>query len=299
MKIRSTVLFLLIFLNALLTFGQDTTKKVKGFRKRIAADIEAATNHAAHGAVIGAVNGLKDAHFQQYLDSAVKSIMVEFSKSLSTEVTTVRDTLLSSETVKKLDNLRDSVLGNGLSKKLKQLIDTALGETMVKKTRTLVRSTIDEALSAKTKEELASLLDTLGKTAGYQLNLLSDTILTKLNGEVKTLSGEATTEVNGLEAKIKTVSTWLFIALGFVVLILILLIYVYYMKIRMEKLTGILTYQIHQTKDDTVFNDLKQRISNHAKNEGLEPMLRDLLKSKGMLGDAARQTVTGNKNNAT
>ena len=298
MYMRSVLFCLLLIFSAVSTFGQDTTKKVRGFRKRVAADIEAATNHAAHGAVLGAVSGLKDAHFQQLLDSTLKSVTEQLSKSVSIEVATVRDTLLSPKTIRQLTALRDSVLGTGLSKNLKNLIDTALGQNMVQKTRTLVRSTIDEALSNKTKEELAALLDTLGKTAGHQLNGLTDTMLTKLNGEVQKLSGVYKTDAGDLQARIKTVTTRFYILLGIVVLILVLLIYVYYMKIRMEKLSGILTYQIHQTKDDAVFNDLKQRISNHAKNEGLEPLLRNLLKSKGMLGDATRQSVTGNKNNS-
>jgi hypothetical protein len=299
MYIKSAAIIVLIFFNSLLSLGQDSTKKVKGpLRKMLAVDIEAAGNHAAHGAVIGAVNGLKDSHFQQLLQATVDSLLLQVTKIASAEVTTIRDTLLSPKTIRQLNALRDSVLGTGLSIKLKQLIDTALGENMVLKTRILVRSAIDEALSAKTKEELAGLIDTLGKTTGRQLNLLTDTILTKLNGEVKVLSDDYKTEANDVQGRIKTVTTRFYILLGFVVLILVLLIYVYYMKIRMEKLSGILTYQIHQTKDDAVFNDLKQRISNHAKREGLEPMLRNLLKSKGMLGDATRQSVTGitNKN---
>ena len=297
MRIRFLVIVLYILCYPVFSHAQDTTQpKVKGlFRKRVAADIEAATNHAAHGAVLGAVKGLKDARFQQLLDSIVDTLLVHVGKATALDVATIRDTLLSNKTIQRLDLLRDSVLGNGLSRKLQQLMDTLLGQSMLLKTRALVRSSIDEALSAKTQAEVANLIDTLGKTGSRQINLIADSILTKLNGEVKNLSGQYQTDAKDFEAKANKLAIWLYIVLGFIVLILGALAYVYYLKIRLEKLSGILTYQIHQTKNNEVFNDLKTRISNHAKREGLEPMLRDLLKSKGMLGDATRQSVTGTK----
>ena len=55
-------------------------------------------------------------------------------------------------------------------------------------------------------------------------------------------------------------------------------------KIKIEKISEVLTYQIHETKDQNAYDELTARISSNAKREGVEPVLRDILKSKGMLG---------------
>lgn len=291
---------ILILFNSLFCLGQTTPKKPKGLGKCLSAKIESTGEHVAHGAVIGAVSGLKDAHFQQVLDSIVNSLLSQITKSITAEVVTLRDTITDPKTIKQLDSLlsglRNSVLGYGLRKNVKQLLDTILNKNLFLKEKIAVRTALDEALSSKTKKELSGILDTLGIIAGQKISPIIDTLMAKLNKEIKLLTGQFKTGEAEVETKLKEATTRLYILLGIIVLILLLLIYIYRMKIKMEKLSGILSFQVHQTKDENVFKDLKQRISNHAKQEGLEPMLRNLLKSKGILGDSTRQSVTETTN---
>jgi hypothetical protein len=263
---------------------------VDGMKKP--GEIDSLTYRAMTGLIAGFTNNSS----KEKIDSMIRSLGATLKLStdsillnLEGSVISIRDSLLGDYLVEHAGELREALTGKDLQKNITALLDTVIGDRTKAKIKKLISSVINEALSRSTRDKLNALLDTLGGTANLKLKMLIDTALAHVNTGATQLGKQANTELTFLQ---KYATHFLIIAGIILVAVIALLIYFFRKKKKYARLTDILTYQIHATKDEQTFNDLKYRISNQAKDENLEPLLRGVLQKKGILGEAARQSIT-------
>ena len=259
--------------------------------------IDSLTTQAARGVVVGLTNNAS----KQELDSLISNLGHQLRLStdslvfdLKDSIVVIRDSIIGKYLEIHAAALVDTLTGSKLRNNLKTLVDTLLGKNTRRKVDALISSAIstalNTALSDSNRNKLNHLLDTLGSTAGTKVGLIVDTAVEHLLAGTSRLGTQAQSDLTGIQKHVVPV----LIGAGAVILAAAALIFYFFRKKEQyAKLTNILTYQIHQTKSDSVFNDLKNRISDHAKRESLEPLLRDRLQKSGMLGEDTRSTVAG------
>jgi hypothetical protein len=259
--------------------------------------IDSLTNQAARGVVVGLTTGAS----KEELDSLISNLGHQLRLSTDSIVFDVKDSLIVIEKSllgKYLEDhasaIVDTLTGLKLRNNLKAIVDSLLGKSTQRKLDKLIASAVstalNTALSDSNRYKLNHLLDTLGSTVGTKVGLIVDTAVEHLLAGTSRLSAQAQGDLTTLQKHVVP----LLIGAGALILGAAgLIFYFFHRKQQYAKLSNILTYQIHETKSDSVFNDLKNRISGHAKRENLEPLLRDELAKSGMLGEDARTTVAG------
>jgi hypothetical protein len=255
--------------------------------------IDSLTNQAARGVIDGLTNGAS----RQKMDSLISALGHQLRLStdsvvmdLKDSVVVLRDSLLGKYLEEHASALADTITGSKLRRNLSLLVDTLLGKNTSRKVDRLIASAINTALSDSNRYKLNHLLDSLGSTLSVKVGVLVDTAVAHIVTGERLLGSETKTELSTLQRD----AVPLLIGAGVIILAATgLVIYFFWRKEKFAKLSGVLTYQIHKTRSDAVFNDLKQRVSDNAKAEGVEPLLRDLLQKKGMLGVDTRNSVPG------
>jgi hypothetical protein len=255
--------------------------------------IDSLTDQAARGVIAGLASGAS----KQKLDSMISELGHQLRLStdsivldLKDSVIVLRDSLLGKYLEEHASALVDTITGSKLMKNLTRLVDTLLGKSTGRKLNRLIAGAINTALSDSNQRKINHLLDSLGGTVSVKVGVLVDTAVAHILAGTRKVGTEANTELSTIQKHAEP----LLISAGVIILAATaLVIYFFRRKEQFAKLSGVLTYQIHKTKSDAVFNDLKNRVSDNAKQEGVEPLLRDLLQKKGMLGADTRNSVVG------
>ncbi len=241
-----------------------------------------------YDAMKGLVLGLTDSASKAKIDSLIRSVGYTLKQStdsillnVGNTVVSIRDSVIGDYLLAHVKDLQEALTGQKLRENIAKLVDTVLGDPTRKKVKRLVATVIDEALSNANRDKLNRLLDTLGGTATEKIKILIDTAIAHINVGTNRLQTQANTEISFLQ---KHATQLLVTAAAIIVASIGLIVYFFRKKNQYAKVSDVLTYQIYNTKNDIVRNDLKTRISEHAKQDSVEPLLREILNKKGILG---------------
>lgn len=243
----------------------------------------------------GAGGELTSPYMRNRVDSMLMVIMARLDSSGSGIVSRIGTTLII-----KVDSLRDVLTGAKLDTNIARLMRTALGtetQAMIKSITGDVRLTTDDINSIinnlKDTTILANLLTTINRVldGATQDSLLAlvDKAATLVADRIGNVRADLRKDLTFFQRNV----TELLIALGGIALAIIG--FVWWQKRKYARLTQLLTLQIHDIPNKTEYNQLTANISRKAKECGLESQLRGLLSGQGILGDAARKVVTGER----
>jgi hypothetical protein len=243
----------------------------------------------------GIINGLTTGSSGRQLDSLLADLGSRLKHSTDSIISDIKDTVFALRDsivdqflIDHAAQLIDTLTGAKLKRNLGAVMDTLLGKSTKEKIDKLVASVINTALSNATRNKLIHLLDTLGGTANLKIGLIVDSAVSHIISGTEKIGGTAKTELNVLQKEavpIVVASTAIIIALA------VLAMYFFKRKNMYSRISEILAFQIHSTKSDHVFKDIRDRVSAQAKDENLESALRGLLKKKGILGIQTRESV--------
>ena len=272
--------------------GKLTTGVIRSIKQNVNLNVsngsvDTAAYYAAHGFTTGAIDGVKDKISTTNMDATIDHIGTKAAQNLvkmRDSLLHMDDPALSRALLNWAGKLREEFLGAGLDLDVKNLIATILSTDTELRTRKFLRGIIDEGLSPATSKKMADMVDVLGDAGGKQVAKITDTIFNHVQQHLKA-QGELIHDavhpyfVGGVVLTILLLLTAIVLAI------------VFYSKKKYEKLTDVLTYQIHATPDEKQFNELAERIRLQAKKDGVEIFLRKVLTEKGMLGDKTRQPI--------
>lgn len=260
------------------------------------------TDKIGSGLIRGVTDELTNEERRKKLETMLSELIARVGASANTQVTSIRDTLIGEYTRKWLSDIRDDLTGAPMRANVEKLLDEVLGagtrhrlagirdELLGHNTRELLASIMarlrEEAVGDSTAEAVARLLQTaLGDKTNAALRAIVDSAATTLNARLK-----ETGENLGF---FKDYAIELLVGLGAVAIAIIG--YIWWQRRKYLRLSQVLTTQIHDIPKKDEFNELTARISRKAKEQGLEPLLRDLLSKQGILGDIPRKVVTGER----
>ncbi len=187
--------------------------------------------------------------------------------------------------------LRDSLLTDAVEKWASHLIETAVGS--------LNKNLLDAKTVARLKREINGLVSGIGT------HLLNDSLMIRVAAVRDTLIGSRTSDMirSAVDTALGTFAarfdrdinprlkedltflqknaTWIIILV--VVATLVIIWFVWRQKERYLALTKLLTVRIAGIPDPAMKEQLKESISQNARDVGVEDMLRSLLDRQGML----------------
>ena len=252
----------------------------------------------------GLIDGLTDEltryETQKKLSIALDSLFMRLGYSVNRETVALRDSLLGDVTRKWIQDVRDDLLGAGTRKHAALLRDELLGmntlrhimnmrnELLGYNTSTRLRTLIEEVLSDTTIGRVGKLRDELlgERTKGALASIVDSAMVSLISRYRSGLQPELQGDLTFLQRNI----TWILITIG--VIVIVIIGFVWQKKEKYAKLTALLANQIHQVPQDGEFETLKKNISSKAKEEKLEPLLRELLTEYGILGDEKRAKLS-------
>jgi hypothetical protein len=258
-------------------------------------DIDSLTYKAAKGAVLGATDSTAQARLLLSLDSLLNHLGSSSGKSIANirdSLISLRDSVFGKYLLSHVSQLRDSITGQPLVDNLEKLKASLLNSETNEKLKQMLAGLIDAVFSDSTNKKTKELIAMLGQEANHQATMLIDSALARIDVGYKKLGKGVKDDLTFLQ---RNTTGFLLSSAGIIVGAIGLVIFFFRRKKKFEQLTDLLTYQIHLVKNEQQFKDLKYRISNEAKKKNLEPMLREVLEKKGILGEKSRQSVLEEK----
>lgn len=236
------------------------------------------------GAVIGINRALKDS-----LDPSLRRIINDFSTSLNEkidslsqhaqqQIVSARDSLLSQKLHTQLIALRNDLLGAQTKRQVMAIIDGAQTKIRDEKTKKYMNGIISEGLAAISRQGGALRDDLLGPKTHQAIVNIVDSSMSRI---IQRYKNDLSPALNDNVSFIKRNAEKLLAGIGMIALVIIA--YVWYQRRRLQKLLGMVTYQIYKTPDQRMYDDLAHRIQDQAQRSNLESSLRDFLKEQGTL----------------
>lgn len=219
------------------------------------SDIESGAYHTAHGFTEGVIAGVKDSIRQADIDKVIDHLGTKAAENLvkmRDSLLHMDDPALTNSLLQWAGKLREELLGAGLDLDVKNLIATILSNDTELRTRKFVRGIIDEGLSPVTSKSVANLIDSAGIAVNRQAAKITDTLFEHLQHHLKS-------EEDKIQVAVHPYFLGLIITGTLFFLTAVILAYIFHRKTKYEKLTGVLTYEIHQSQPQ-YFNDLAERI---------------------------------------
>lgn len=221
----------------------------------------------------GAADSLINERMSQNLNRMLDSVIINFSSTSKRELSGLIDSLLADYVAIRLQHI-----GHSFEQELAKLPDDLLGD----RTSYLLSNLRDDLIGDETTYRLAVLRDELlgGKTSGLVDSLIAsalNTVLFKYEGS----RGMFREDLGFIQKN----ATTILITAGVIIAALIIIGgIVYFKKQRLQKVTEVLSMQIHNIPDQRLYDELVSRIQQKAQENKVEPELRKILEDQGILG---------------
>jgi len=223
------------------------------------------------------VNGITDKEGERKLRAFIDSLIFTAGHGLNAQTVAIRDSLLpyidswvkqvkndliGASTTSQLAAIREEVLGA----RTKELVDQIL-KTVSVQLNTEVASLKEELIGPTTSNALAAIVAKLIDTLNHGLN-------TKLYPGLK-----------DQEEGVQKIATGLLWTIGAIILVLMVAgTWLYLQRKKYMQVSELLTNEIHNIPDQSLFDELTYRVSTEAKKRKLEPALKKILEEQGITG---------------
>jgi hypothetical protein len=211
----------------------------------------------------------------------LKATQHDLLDGLTADVGALRTQLVGAPLRADADALRDELLGRA-RRDLLQFRDDLLGQATEIRTRRLVEA----ALGADARGHLALMRDDLLGTAtqAYVRDLVRTAASTAVEEYRQKLQPSLDEQKTDLEMRATRIIWTLGAALAAVVAVAAFL---FRRQRKAQAMLDVVTTQIHQMPQRAAYDELTRRISNRAKEAGVEKQLRQRLDDQSLLGDGS------------
>ncbi len=221
----------------------------------------------------GAADSVINERISRNISLMLDSVVTNFSAVSKRELSFLIDSLLGEYVALRLQNA-----GRSFEQELANLPDDLLGA----RTSLLVRNLRDDLIGDTTALRLAVLRNELlgAQTSGLVDSLIASALSTVLfkYQDSRTMLRE---DLNFVQRN----ATSILITAGIVIAALIIIAgIIFFKKRKLEKVTEVLSMQIHNIPDQKLYDELTSRIQQKAKENKVEPQLREILAEQGILG---------------
>ncbi len=228
----------------------------------------------------GAIDSVNLSKLKDKVNLLVDSIFANLGDKSKKELVSLADSLLGDALVNKihalggaskleLAGLRDELLGSKTLNLIAAMRNNLLGDTTLLK----ISAIRDELLGDKTSKLLNDLISSS-----------LDTLLVKYNRIQPQLSKDIRAEETFLT---KNITTILWTVGGIVAGLIVLCFVLNYKRKQYQSISEMLAGEIDKIPDQDLYDELTKRIRTKAQDNKLEPKLRKVLASKGILGEEA------------
>ncbi len=230
----------------------------------------------------GLVKGLRDTltsmETRRRLADMVDDIGIAFAKQAAAS----RDTLLGEYTKAWLDSLKTVLIGSATRRQLGELRDELLG----KQTTGFLRDSLS-SVSASLRDAL------LGAGTQAAVDSIIASAIATLSQQYREKMQPVVHEEAGFVQRHASMLLWL--AGGVVAAVLVVAGVVFMRRKKDSALLGVLTNQIHAMPGQDAYDELVSRIRARAKESGVEPRLRAILRDHGILGETSWSSATSTR----
>lgn len=232
------------------------------------------------GLITGLNDSLLDAQTKRRLDTLVGSLA-------STLVASAQDTLLDAKTRAKIDSTLSGIVATLTGKKTQLGLDSLIG-SVGRSARLQIGLILKDALGKKTQDQLAALLDrVIGDSTKWKI----DTLMSHALGAYPQRSLQALIDTinrglkqSGTEVK-STSNAIIWSLVGGIVVVLGVATWLYIQKRKVQKVSEVVTYAIHNIPERSAYDELTHRIQDEAQRQKVEPVLQKILDEQGLRGE--------------
>jgi hypothetical protein len=232
------------------------------------------TSALARGAVSGARDELTSEESRRKLEATQHELM----ESLTTDAARLRDQMVGAPLRADMEALRAEVLGR-TRRELLEFRDDLLGQATEARTRRLMEAVVGE----ETRLKLGLLRDDLMGTAtqAYVRDIVRTAAATAVEEYKGSMQAPLEAQKRDIERRARRLIWTLGAALGGVVA---LAGFLFRRSRRVASMLDVVTTQIHGIPLRAAYDELTARISQKAKEAGVEGDLRERLKKNSLLG---------------
>jgi len=239
--------------------------------------------------VAGAMNELTDPLIRKKVSLFLDSILTNFSDSLTLRTRTMEDSLLNKKVLLWADSLVQVLTGSRLKMNMDSIQGVLVGKTRrdVLEMRDGFSQLLAEILSDNTKNRLGAMRDELlgSKTNTALIRIIDTAVVHLVDSSMQKIALGLNTEINPqFDKDISFVSrnaAWLLITMGVIAALIIFL--VWQNKKKYLRMVTIIAKHIHDIPDQQAYDALTAKIKQDTVATGLEPDLRKVLSSNGLI----------------
>ncbi|MBS1902670.1 MAG: hypothetical protein JSS75_03100 [Bacteroidetes bacterium] len=241
--------------------------------------IDSLTRAVGSGLITGVKDSLLNAKTTKQLDSLVGSLA-------STLVASAQDTLLDAKTRAKIDSTISGVVSILTGKKTRLGLDSLIN-AVGRSARLQVGLILQDVLGKKTQDNVAALLE---RAIGDSTKMRLDTLVNHLIGTypqayIHALLDTLNHGINNTSKEVKSTSSWIIWSLvAGIVVVMAVATWLYIQKRKVQKVSEVVTYAIHNIPERSAYDELTHRIQDEAQRQKVEPILQKILDEQGIRG---------------
>lgn len=221
----------------------------------------------------GAADSLVNERVSRNISRVLDSVIINFSSTSKRELSSLVDSILADYVEIRLRSISGSFT-EGIS----DLPDDLLGE----RTSFLLRNLRNDLIGDSTTYRLAVMRDELlGKNTS---RLVDSLIASAINTALFKYQGSRAMFREDLGFVQKNASTILITAGAVVAVLIIIGAIIFFKKQKLQKVSEVLSMQIHKIPNQQEYDKLVSRIQQKAQEYKVEPALRKILEDQGILG---------------
>lgn len=244
------------------------------FGEGVVEPVSTESDTIGYNLIEGMKRSLTDPAFQQELDSMISLL----GSSTNAQLKGIIDSLLSEDTKFKIEGLRDELIGDETSARLVQIRNAILDKYLQNYLTETVSGLGADFLNDSTLLRIGAVRDTILGTRSNEL------IKSIVDSMMVTLAGRLNTDINPLLKEnlsfIEKNASWLMILMGGIAIAIAA--FIWHQKQKYLKMTKMLTFQISDL-DPIIREKIKDKVSQNAKQIGIEADLRNFLDDEGLL----------------
>ncbi len=254
----------------------EVTQALEGFKK---IRLDSITRVVGGGLITGLNDSLLDDATKKKLNALVGSLA-------TTLVASAQDTLLDAKTRAKIDSTVSSVLSILTGKNTRVGLDSLIN-SVGRSARLQVGLILQDVLGKKTQDNIAAILE---RAIGDSTKMRIDTLVAHLvgsypQGYIHALLDTLNHGINTTTKEVKSTGSWLIWSLvAGIVVIMAVATWLYIQKRKVQQVSEVVTYAIHNIPDRAAYDELTHRIQSEAQREKVEPVLQKILEKQGIKG---------------